>query len=173
VLFSGCSNPASKLPHYAHVPDFTMTDADGKPFHSSALAGEVWVADFIYTSCPAACPLMTAKMKRLSDQVNGDVRLVSISIDPAHDTPEALRNFAGHYGAPTPQWTFLTGTPETVHLLAWSTFHVGDVIGKIEHSTKFALVDKKGFIRGYYSSLDPESTQALAHDADALRGDNS
>lgn len=170
-LLSGCSTPVSQLPRYAHVPVFTMTDAAGQVFHSSVLGGRVWVADFIYTNCPAECPMMSLKMKKFSEQVNPDVRLLSISVDPEHDTPAALKVFASHYGAPTTQWTFLTGTPETVHLLAWSTFHVGDVIGKMQHSTKFALVDQKGFIRGYYSSFDPEGMRMLLHDVDSLRQD--
>lgn len=145
-----------------------MTDSNGSPFNSSELAGKVWVADFIYTNCPAACPMMTYKMHALAKDVNPSVRLVSISVDPARDTPAALKAFAAHYGGATSQWNFLTGSPETVHLLAWSTFHVGDVLGKIEHSTKFVLVDQNGFIRRYYSSFDPEDMKTLVHDADAL-----
>ena len=102
-----------------------------------------------------------------------DVRLVSISVDPARDTPEALTAFARHYGAPTDQWIFLTGTPDTVHLLAYSAFHVGDVLGKIEHSTKFAVVDKHGDIRGYYSSFDKEDLAKLVADVEALRKERS
>ena len=150
-----------------------MTDASGNTFHSSVLTGKVWVADFIYTNCPAECPMMSSKMKRLSEQVSPDVQLISISVDPEHDTPAALKRFASRYGAPTPQWTFLTGTPETVHLLAWSTFHVGDLIGKMQHSTKFVLVDQRGFIRGYYSSFEPEGMQTLLHDVDSLRENKS
>lgn len=112
-------------------------------------------------------------MKKFSQQVNPDVRLISISVDPARDTPAALKEFASHYGAPTSQWSFLTGTPDTVHLLAWSTFHVGDLISKMQHSTKFTLVDQKGYIRGYYSSFDPEGMRALLRDTETLRQDNS
>jgi protein SCO1/2 len=169
LLLTGCTHPANKLPKYAHVPAFTMTDANGQTFHSSELAGKVWVADFIYTNCPAECPMMTAKMKKLSLQTNPAVELVSFSVDPDHDTPAALKTFASHYGAPTPHWTFLTGTAATVHLLAYTTFHVGDIIGKMEHSTKFALVDQQGYIRGYYSSLDEEGIPALLKDTEALR----
>jgi protein SCO1/2 len=173
-LFNGCARHTANLPRYDRVPAFTMIDQDGRAFQSSELAGKVWIADFIYTNCPAACPMMTSKMKKLSGELNGDVRLVSISVDPARDTPQALSHFASRYGAPPPpRWTFLTGTPGSVHLLAWSTFHVGDVIGKMEHSTKFTLVDKQGFIRGYYASLDGESTNQLLRDADALNRNNS
>jgi len=173
LLLLACAHPASKLPRYDHVPAFSMTDSNGHPFQSSELAGKVWVADFIYTNCPAECPMMSAKMHSLSRQINPGVHLLSISVDPDRDTPAALKAFASHYGGATGQWTFLTGSPQTVHLLAWSTFHVGDVIGKMEHSTKFALVDQAGVIRGYYSSFDPESMIALLHDAAALRQDNS
>ena len=171
LLLTGCSHPASKLPKYAQVPDFTMTSEEGKTFHSSTLHGKVWVADFIYTTCPAECPMMTARMHTLQKQVSPDIELLSFSVDPDHDTPAALKTFAAHNGGPTPNWTFLTGTPETVHLLAWTTFHVGDVLGKVEHSTKFALVDQQGFIRGYYSSLGEDGIPTLEHDAEILRKD--
>ena len=114
---------------------------------------------------------MTAQMHRLEQQIAGDdgIRLVSISVDPAHDTPVVLNDFAHRFGGPNQQWIFLTGTPESIHKIAYETFHVGDVIGKIEHSTKFVLVDEHGRIRGYYSSFDPESLSALVKDAKALQ----
>lgn len=172
VLFSlACSDPASKLPQYGTVPPFTMTDSQGHSFDSRELAGKVWVADFIYTNCPAACPFMSARMRSVQRAVRGknDVRLVSISVDPARDTPPVLNAFARRYGAPTDQWIFLTGVPQTVHVLAYDTFHVGDVLGKIEHSTKFVLVDKRGNIRGYYSTYDKDGIPALLKDISALR----
>jgi protein SCO1 len=150
-----------------------MTDSGGQPFQSSALAGKVWIADFIYTNCPAECPLMSSKMHSVEKQLAGqqDVRLISISVDPARDTPAVLNAFAHRYGAPNEQWTFLTSTPETIHQIAYLTFHVGDVIGKIEHSTKFVLVDKRGHIRGYYSSFNAEGISALLKDVQAVRKD--
>jgi protein SCO1/2 len=171
VLSAACSNRAAKLPVYDSVPAFQMIDSNGQAFDSAALGGKVWVADFIYTNCPAECPMMSAKMHRIEKRLRGenDVRLVSISVDPARDTPAALTTFAKRYGGPTDHWIFLTGTPETVHKIAYTTFHVGDVLGKIEHSTKFVLVDKDGRIRGYYSSLGQDDLAALVADAEALR----
>ncbi len=114
---------------------------------------------------------MSSQMHKVEKEFEGkpDVRFLSISVDPERDTPSVLNDFAHRWGGPNPQWTFLTGTPESVHLLAFTTFHVGDVINKIEHSTKFALVDKEGFIRGYYSSFDPNDLRQMTADADALR----
>ncbi len=171
VLLSSCVDPANKLPDYGKVPSFTMTDSEGRAFRSSDLSGKVLVVDFIYTNCPAECPMMSSKMHSLEKKLQGedDVRFVSISVDPERDTPAALKAFAGRYGGANKQWIFLTGTPDTVHLLAYTTFHVGDVLGKIEHSTKFILVDRRGSIRGYYSTFDEDGMPALLKDVAALR----
>lgn len=170
LLSLACTDRASKLPNYGKVPAFTMNDSEGHPFDSKELAGKVWIADFIYTNCPAACPFMSSRMRSVQRALRGkkDVRLVSISVDPARDTPPVLNAFAHRYGAPNEQWIFLTGTPQSVHLLAYTTFHVGDVLGRIEHSTKFALVDKRGNIRGYYSTYDQEGIPTLLKDVSAL-----
>ncbi len=175
LLSVGCTDPAAKLPSYGKVPAFTMTDSQGRAFNRSALAEKVWIADFIYTECPAECPRMTAQMHKVEQQVRGesDVRLVSVSVDPEHDSPPVLNDFASRFGGPTKQWVFLTGSPATVHLIAYQTFHVGDVIGKIEHSTKFVLVDKNGYIRGYYSSFDQDDLSRLLKDVEALRNSHS
>ena len=149
-----------------------MTDSAGNRFDSRELLGKVWVVDFIYTNCPAECPMMSSRMHSVEKQLKGedDVKLVSISVDPAHDTPPVLNEFAHRYGGPTKQWIFLTGTPATVHQLAYTTFHVGDVIGKISHSTKFVLVDKQGRVRGYYSTIGADDIPSMLKDVAALRG---
>lgn len=148
-----------------------MTDSEGHRFDSAALGRKVWIADFIYTSCPGPCPRMTSEMHKVQEQVKAydDVRLVSISVDPQHDSPAVLNDYAHRFGGPTDQWVFLTGSPATVHLLAYDAFHVGDVIDKMDHSTKFVLVDKSGNIRGYYSSFDPGDIAAMMRDVAALR----
>jgi len=171
-----CSDRAGKLPEYGSVPRFTMTDSQGRPFDSNQLAGKVWIVDFIYTTCPGPCPRMTSDMHKLQQQQlkdESDVRLVSISVDPERDTPPVLNEFAHRFGGPTAQWVFLTGTPQTVHLLAHDTFKVGDVISDMDHSTKFMLVDKRGQLRGYYSSGDPEAASVLMQDIAALRRQSS
>ena len=175
---ASCTHRADSLPRYDKVPDFTMTDSNGPLFQGRSLLGKGWVADFMYTTCPAACPMMSARMKRVHKETAAlpDVRIVSISVDPK-DTPTMLKTFGTRYGGATNDWIFLTGTPETVHQLAFQTFHVGDVLGKIEHSTKFVLVDKRGVIRGYYSSIvadgddDTQGIPLLLKDLQALRRD--
>ncbi len=147
-----------------------MTDSEGRGFDSNVLRGKVWIADFIYTSCPGPCPMMTSQMHKVQQQVSGkqDVQLVSFSVDPEHDSAPVLNDFAHRFGGPADDWVFLTGSPQTVHWLAYEVFHVGDLIGKMDHSTKFALVDKQANIRGYYSSTDSDGILALLRDLTIL-----
>jgi protein SCO1 len=171
LVSAACRPPAPPLPDYGKVPHFEGVDSQSRPFTSDSLAGEVWIADFIYTNCPAECPRMTSQMRKVATQLQdrSDVRFLSISVDPDRDAPPVLQAFAQKFGAPTSQWQFLSVAPATVHELAYNTFHVGDLIGKMEHSTKFILVDKKGKIRGYYSTFEPDGLTTLVRDADALR----
>ena len=172
VALTACTDPSSKLPNYAAVPHFSMTDSLGRPFDSTSLKSRVWVADFIFTSCPGPCPLMTSRMHSLQKQLVGypDVRLVSISVDPQNDTPSVLKAFANRFGGPASDWYFLTGSPQTVHLLAHDVFKIGDIIQQMDHSTRFMLVDKNGNVRGYYSSDEADNAlPTLLHDLDLLR----
>jgi protein SCO1 len=175
ILATACSKPASKLPNYGTVPAFQMTDSQGHRFDSKILKGKLWVADFIFTNCPGPCSRMTSQMHKVQQKVSGqkDVWLVSISVDPQRDSPRVLSDFAHRFGGPADNWVFLTGSPETVHVLAHEVFHVGDLISKMDHSTKFMLVDRQGDIRGYYSSVDAEGMSAMLKDLTLLRKKNS
>jgi protein SCO1/2 len=170
TLLCSCSTKPP-LPVYDSVPAFTLTDSFGHVFSSNELNGKVWVADFIYTNCPGPCPRMTSQMHKLQVQVANreDVRLVSFSVDPDRDTPPVLTDFAHRFGGPTPQWFFLTGRPQTLHLLARDAFKIGDLVGVMDHSTKFILVDKHSRIRGYYSTFDAEGMPNLLDDIQRLR----
>lgn len=170
-----CSDPAKNFPVYNTVPEFQLTDSYGQIFDSHVLDGKVWVADFIYTHCPGPCPRMTSQMHQVEQKVKGDsdVRLVSFSVDPARDTPPILDEYAKRFGGPTAQWSFLTGKPETLHQLARKVFMVGDLVGVMDHSTKFMVVDKKRQIRGYYSTFDKSGMADLLRDVNALRRSRS
>lgn len=175
VFAISCSDPAKNLPVYGHVPEFRLTDSYGQPFDSKSLNGKVWVVDFIYTHCPGPCPRMTSQMHSVERELNGaaDVRLVSFSVDPARDTPPVLNAYAQQFGGASEQWHFLTGTPQTLHHLARNVFMVGDLVGIMDHSTKFIVVDKKSQIRGFYSTFDPDGMKTLLHDVNALRRSRS
>jgi protein SCO1 len=130
------------------------------------------VADFIFTRCPDVCPVLTARMRDLQktlDANRADVTLVSISVDPGHDTPEILRDYATQHGA-GPGWHFVTGPRDALAALLRDGFHVafaddGPETGPITHSDRFVLVDADLRIRGYYHGSDPADLERLADDA--------
>ena len=104
-------------PALGRLPDFALTDQTGGAITSAALAGRPYVADFIFTSCAGQCMALTGRMARLSRDLPGHVRLVSVSVDPVRDTPQALAAYAEQNGADPERWRFLTGEPARVKAL--------------------------------------------------------
>jgi protein SCO1 len=170
LALAGCAAHAS-LPTYATVPDFTLTDQSGAQFNSAAaLRGQVWIADFIYTTCPGPCPLMSSQMHRVQTALNGadQVRLVSFTVDPAHDTPEVLAEYGRHFEAEPGRWFFLTGPIDALAHLSRDVFMLGGVDASLEHSTRFVLVDRTSRVRGFYLSSDEGAIPRLIADARSL-----
>jgi protein SCO1/2 len=148
------------------VPEFTLTAETGDPFSSRSLAGKVWVADFIFTTCQGPCPRMSSQMRQIQNATTTlpDLRLVSFTVDPERDTPEVLAAYGRRYQANPARWTFLTGPKETLHALSRDAFKLGDVSGELEHSTRFVLVDRKSRIRGYYRTWEKDAIPNLLAD---------
>ncbi|GAB4230825.1 MAG: hypothetical protein Kow00109_02740 [Acidobacteriota bacterium] len=153
------SQPEPALPRLLEVPEFELASASGRVVRAQDLRGKVWVVDFIFTRCTGPCPLMSQRFRDLQDKLKaeglaeaGRVRLVSISVDPGYDTPEVLSRYAEEWGADPELWWFLTGDPEYVLHLLREGFKVtaqreGSGSHNILHSTKFLLVDGKGWVR--------------------------
>ncbi|HEX4966822.1 MAG TPA: SCO family protein [Thermoanaerobaculia bacterium] len=163
-----------------NVPDFKLTNRDGRTVTLKDLAGAPWVADFIFTRCPASCPMMTARLARFNRGLprNLPVRLVSFSVDPKFDTPAVLQTYAQSFKAPD-RWLFLTGDGEQIYRLSKDGFKLAidntpqapgatPTAEPILHSTRFVLVDGQGRIRGYYEAFDEESVKKLEGDLRAL-----
>src|ERR1700683_4154951 len=91
VLAPACIQP-KPLPQMGPAPAFQLTTQDGASFDSQSLAGHVWVADFVYTTCPGPCPMMSSQMRQIQSLTaeTPDVKLVSFTVDPQHDTPPIL-----------------------------------------------------------------------------------
>ncbi len=162
-----CGPSAADLPSYRTVPAFTLTAHTGEEFDSNKqLAGRVWVADFIFTSCTGPCPRMSARMRRLQDDLADlpEVRFVSFTVDPDRDTPEVLAAYARRYQAEANRWRFLTGPIDRLDDLNRNAFALGDVKGNLDHSTRFVLVDRRGVVRGYYLSSDNEAMEKMEGD---------
>jgi protein SCO1/2 len=169
LLLAGCA-AAPDLPDLGVVPPFTLTAQDGQPFSSAEqLQDQVWVADFIFTTCPGPCPRMSSQMHQLQMALESEgIRLVSFTIDPEHDTPEVLAAYAGRFQATPGVWHFLTGPREELNRLSMDVFKLGPVDGTLEHSTRFVLVDRRGHIRNYYRTTEPDAVATLIRDARAL-----
>ena len=164
------SSTLDDLPISGSVPDFEFTDSNGETITREDMEGKVWVADFIFTTCTMACPIMTGNMNIIhkSFKEDNNVRIISISVYPEYDTPEVLKEYASRYNANTDRWHFLTGPEELVKNIIKTGFKIGDYEDIIFHSEKFALVDVKGNIRGYYSGMETEDMSKLKKDIKRL-----
>ncbi len=185
--------PLEGLKVFGTVPNFSLIERSGRRVKLSDLTGKVWIANFIYTHCPDTCPLQSAQMARLQGDfvAEGDLRLVSITVDPERDTPKVLAQYANRYGADPDRWLFLTGEKEAIYRLAQEGFrlsvvdpeegvkswlfepapvlaHHGEVGKQFIHSSRFVLVDREARIRGYYQSNDEEALQRLRRDMRTL-----
>jgi protein SCO1/2 len=173
-LQTGVKKP-SRLEVYKQVPDFQLIERNGKTVTLSDLKGKVWVADFFYASCPGPCPVISTRLGALQEELagNDNVRLVSITTQPDTDTPEVLRQYAKRFNA-SDKWLFLTGDKAQIYNLSNKGFLLtaqdqnGNAEEPVIHSTKLALVDRNGNIRGYYDGADEANIKLIATDIKAL-----
>lgn len=160
------------LPTLGSIPAFTLTDQNGQPFGSQQLRGKIWIADFIYTTCPGPCPMISSRMSETQKPLRDtDVQLVSFSVDPAHDTPSVLRGYAEKLKAQPGRWEFLTGDKGTIYRLSRNGFKLAAATeenGEPVHSTRITLIDRNGEIRGYYDATDADAITRLLADTDHL-----
>ena len=169
VLFQGALK-VETLPIYGKVNDFRLLDTEGREFTLKDLKGKVWLADFIFTTCGGICPVMTKNMAALYRSILSidSVKMVSISVNPEHDSVDVLSAFARKYHANSSKWHFLTGERDEIKRLAVESFQVGSVDEPIFHSDRFILVDGEGRIRGYYDGTQQKSINILFKDIAAL-----
>ena len=160
---------------YGSVPEFQLTNQNGKNFGSMDLRGKVWIADFIYTTCPGPCPMISNRMAELQEPLkNTDVHLVSFSVDPDKDTPKVLQTYAEKLGAEEGRWDFLTGPKSTIYNLSRNGFKLAAIDGSEApehlpvHSTRMILVDRHGEIRGYYDAVEADAVTKIVADTTHL-----
>ena len=159
---------------YGRVPAFELTNQNERPFGSTQLLGKIWIADFIYTTCPGPCPMISSRMSELQKPLEKtDVHLVSFTVDPARDTPQILRGYAEKLQAEPDRWDFLTGSQSAIYGLSRNGFKLTISDGKEEkgipvHSTRMILVDRHGEIRGYYDAAESDGMTRLLADTNHL-----
>ena len=159
------------LPVLGSIPEFNMTDSRGEPFGYNDLQGNIWVADFIFTTCAGPCPVMSSEMAVVHQEFIEDekIKTVSYTVNPDNDTPEVLADYAERYNANTEQWHFLTAPYEDIQSIIANGFKMGDMEEIVFHSTRFALVDKEMNIRGYYIGTETEDIEKLKKDIRRLK----
>lgn len=163
------------------VPDFLFTNQDNLQISNADFKDKVTVIEFFFTTCPTICPVMNTNMRTLDDKFHEreDFAIASFSINPEHDTPKILKEYAEAYGVKSLNWHFLTGELDKIHELSNKGFNIftginPEVAGGFEHQGYFALVDKKGFIRSrkdrhgnikvYYQGTDEKEVKMLKED---------
>jgi len=165
LALAACERAQPALPILAEIPPFTLTNQNGEVFHSAQLSGHVWVADFIFTNCPGACLRMSHQMSLV--QAGSTARMVSFSVDPDRDTPPVLAAYAKRYKADPARWHFLTGARPALDAVG-EAFLLGKI--SLDHSSRFALVDRQMFVRGSYQTDEPGAVERLLKDIKRLEG---
>jgi len=186
LLFS-CQQKVEKLPVlskyktingdtvYQKIPHFVLLNQDSMPFDSQQLVGKVHVADFMFTSCPGICPVMTSQMQRLQEMTKDfpPFQMLSFTVDPDRDTPSKLKAYAKKHRADLKRWTFLTGPMDSIYKVGIKGYYLGMQKDSTEpggylHSGRFVLVDGKGLIRGYYDGTNVNDVNRLRDDLAVL-----
>jgi len=162
-----------QLPIIGKIPAFDLVDQNSKQFTLKNLEGNVWLADFIFTTCSGPCPIMTERMGMVQHDLleTEKLKFVSFTVNPDYDTPEVLKKYAQRFDADVSSWSFVTGKYDQIQELIVEGFKMGDVEEIVFHSTRFALVDHEGNLRGYYSGTEPAEHDILTRDIHALIND--
>jgi protein SCO1/2 len=187
ILFTACRQSSKQLPilgnplisgkdtAYPSIANFSFTDQDGQTVTNKTFDNKIYVADFIFLSCPSICPKMTKEMYNayLPFATDARVAFISHSIDPERDTIPRLKAYANNLGVSSAQWHFVTGNQDSILDLAehsyFSTAYPDSTSpGGFTHSGGLLLVDKNRHIRGVYNSTKPEETQRLINDIQTL-----
>ena len=145
------------------VPNFSMTSHTGTPFNQDSLKNKISILDFIFTSCPGPCPIMSSNMRTLYKQykLHPNLQFISISVDPEYDTQDVLKLYADANGVNDDRWKFLRTDMESVKKLNRDGFMFMSESLPAGHSVKFVLIDEEGNIRQYYNGTDKGSISIL------------
>ncbi|MDB5240421.1 MAG: hypothetical protein JWP57_1046 [Spirosoma sp.] len=200
ISVSGCQITDEKLPYigeletvtkvvdgkqvteqeYPAIPAFSFTNQDGKTISERDFDGKIYGADFFFVTCPTICPVMKKNMLTVYKAYKGspDVRILSHTIDPDHDTPSILKQYATDMGLSGTMWQFATGDREKIYDIGENHYLVTaardpTAPGGYIHSGHFILVDKAKHIRGMYDGTTQEGTQQLIRDINVLRQEYS
>lgn len=165
-----------KITQAYSVPDFSLVDQDRKTITQKELRGSIYVADFFFTRCGSICPKMTTQLTRVQEEFMKDstIKIVSFTVDPKHDTAEVLKKYANEYSAVDGKWRFVTGPKDSIYALAQKGYFITameDTAHPLDfvHSDKLVLIDKNGWIRGFYNGTDLKEVDKLITEIKVLK----
>jgi protein SCO1 len=181
LLAAAClaCQPQAPMDVYGSVPPFQLTDQAGATFDSQSLAGRATLLDFVYTHCTDACPLMSAtfqeaQRKLAADKLLGSsIMLVSLSVDPQHDTPPVLAEYAQQFKAEASGWKMLTGDWDSVYDVV-TGFKVATRPPRppvdapapggteLTHTTAVVLIDPKLQVRAYLDGTGSSADELIS-----------
>jgi len=192
ILFVGCKfNKQGELPilgrHqyietdtgldtiYHTISSFSFIDQDSTWVTNETYHGNIYVADFFFTSCPSICPIMKAQMLRVYEEFEDEekVKFLSHTIDPDYDNVAVLSDYANRLAVKSNKWHFVTGEKEQIYEMAQTSYYIAarannQAPGGYEHSGAFILIDPSRRIRGVYDGTDEERIDVLIADIKIL-----
>lgn len=168
------SSSGEKIEKYYAIPAFSFLNQDSLEVTNQTLAGQLYVADFIFLQCPTICPKMNVEMKRVYDAflAQEKVRFVSYTIDPKNDSIPLLKAYSESLGVDPKKWHFLHGDEGEIHQLAegyfMQAYQETNAPGGYVHSGGFLLIDGNQHIRGVYDGTSPTDVNRLIGDIHLL-----
>ena len=163
---------------YPTIPGFSFQNQNGDTVTEKSFEGKIYVADFFFTTCPTICPVMKKNLLQVYAEYkdNPDVKILSHSIDPGHDSVAVLSQYAKDMGVTGTMWQFVTGDREKIYEIGEKHYLVqtgedSTAAGGFIHSGHFVLIDKNKHIRGMYDGTTDKGTKQLLEDIKVLLGE--
>ncbi len=182
-LIRGIMRPQPEaLADLGQLPAFEMINQENEKVTLDSYRGSVWVSNFIFTSCPDTCPLLTQQMAKVQKRFRQSyplVKLASISVDPHTDTPAVLKKYAEKYKPNFRQWSFLTGSTDVIENVVVNGFKMAldkaapekqsaNSLMSITHGEHFVIVDQVGRIRAYRRAANEQDINKIVADVAIL-----
>lgn len=163
---------------YHTIAPFKLVNQNGDTITEKDYEGQIYIADFFFTTCPTICPIMTDHMRQIQEATKAypDIKLLSHSVTPEIDSVPQLKKYALEKGVNDDRWNLVTGDKKQIYELSRKSYFAVLTDGDggpfdMIHTENFVLVDKEKRIRGFYDGTDPEAIETLLEDLEVLRAE--
>ncbi len=169
------NNPVSQNNEAIEIADFALLNQDSVVITNATFSEKIYIADFIFLSCPTICPKMNNSMLQVYKQFETDprVQFISHTIDPKNDSISLLKKYSNNLNVSSTKWHFVTGNIDTIYKLAEKSYFTSVENDSLDtknyiHSGGLLLVDKNKHIRGVYDGTSEIETKRLIEDLKIL-----